>query len=94
MLNFILTNHWWNEYESGRKKHEYRIRNAYWDTRVSNAFIQKFGEIGNAYADRFYFAFHYTPRHFSAERAYYAFKFAHSRFSRIFRDNLFDYSRA
>lgn len=44
MLNFILTNHWWNEYESGRKKHEYRIRNTYWDTRVRNAFIQKFGE--------------------------------------------------
>ena len=44
MLNFILTNHWWDEYESGRKTHEYRIRNTYWDTRVRNALIQKFDE--------------------------------------------------
>ena len=44
MLNFVVTNHWYEEYTSGRKTHEYRKKTAYWDIRVKNALVEHFGK--------------------------------------------------
>lgn len=43
MLDFVVTNHWWQKYESGEKNTEYRRKTPYWDKRVENVLIQNFG---------------------------------------------------
>ena len=37
MLNFVVTDYWWQKYESGEKNIEYRRKTPYWDKRVENA---------------------------------------------------------
>ena len=58
MLNFIVTNHWWQKYQNREKNHEYRRKTNYWDVRVRNALIEHFGEEKGL----FYFKNLHTPK--------------------------------
>ena len=38
ILRVVLTDYWFDEIKSGRKKHEYRKATPFWDKRIKNAF--------------------------------------------------------
>lgn len=38
ILRVVLTDYWFDEIKSGRKKHEYRKATPYWQKRIKNAF--------------------------------------------------------
>ncbi|MBR1403445.1 MAG: hypothetical protein IJ558_04655 [Treponema sp.] len=53
MLDFVVTNHWWQKYESGEKNTEYRRKTPYWDKRVKNAITEHIGkEYARHYLDK------------------------------------------
>lgn len=52
MLNFVVTDYWWQKFESGEKNIEYRRKTQYWDKRVENAIIEEYGKYASYHLDK------------------------------------------